>query len=39
MSTTQNNERRDLALTIVTGVLAIGVIVFATILAPYMFPT
>lgn len=39
MSTTQNNERRDLALTIITGVIAIAVIVFAIILAPYMFAT
>jgi hypothetical protein len=39
MSTTPNNERRDLALTIITGVIAIAVIVFAIVLAPYMFTT
>ncbi len=36
--TTPNNERRDLALTIITGVIAVAVIVFAIAVAPYMFP-
>lgn len=38
MSTTENNDRRDLALTIITGVIAVAVITFAVVLAPYMFP-
>jgi hypothetical protein len=37
MSTTQNNERRDLVLTIITGVIAVAVIIFAIALSPYMF--
>jgi hypothetical protein len=39
MSTTENNDRRDLALTIITGVIAAAVIAFAIVLAPYMFAT
>lgn len=37
MSTTQNNERRDVALAIITGIIAIAVIVFTITVAPYMF--
>lgn len=39
MSTTPNRERRDLALTIITGLIAIAVIVFTLTVAPYMFLT
>ncbi len=39
MSTTPNRERRDLALAIITGLIAIAVIVFAIAVAPYMFVT
>jgi hypothetical protein len=37
MSTTENEGRRDLALTIITGVLAIAVTAFAVIVAVDVF--
>jgi hypothetical protein len=37
MSTTENEGRRDLALTIITGVLAIAVTTFAVIVATDVF--
>lgn len=39
MPTTENQERRDLALTIITGVLAVAVTVFAVIVAVDVFLT
>ena len=37
MSTTQNDGRRDLALTIITGILAVAVTTFAAIVAVDVF--
>jgi hypothetical protein len=37
MTTTHNNERRDLALTIITGILAVAVTAFAVIVAADVF--
>ena len=37
MTTTQNSGRRDLALTIITGVLAVAVTAFAVIVAVDVF--
>jgi hypothetical protein len=39
MTTTENRPRKDLALTIVTGVLAIAVTAFAAIVLADMFLT
>lgn len=39
MTTTENRPRRDLALTIVTGALAIAVTAFAAIVLAEMFLT
>jgi hypothetical protein len=37
MSTTENDGRRDLALTIITGILAVAVTTFAAIVATDFF--
>lgn len=39
MTTTQNSGRRDLALTIITGILAVAVTAFAVIVAVDVFLT